>query len=232
MNLIALGSGRWLALVVLIVGSTVAGLALWQTGVLQSDAPYLVEQAPPGNAAAISIAEAWDLAWPAALEWDNDAQLFELNSTGQYDPLDIEAGSDGRRRGWNAFFGLEYAGLLVQIFDGAVVRVMEVSAPSGRGRSALAGRPVVDSTEAVPRALAAVPDYTGSLDKTSGLYLALGTSEAGVSIISMSGQYRGQPASIQMDAATGDVIRRSAYLPAAVGGVLYSQDRRSDLACQ
>jgi photosystem II stability/assembly factor-like uncharacterized protein len=187
-------------------------------------AQTLVERPASATPESISLHEAWDLVWEEARRWRQHPSLLELSSTGQYEPFTAQAGIDGRRRGWQAVFSAKDASLLVQVFDGAVIRAAEMAGPPADSAFSIIEKPQIDSTEAVPAVIAAKQGFGGSPSKTRGILISLVPGDDDTTVILIAGQYQGRDAVIRMDGATGEIIDSKVLVPGSIGGILYSPD--------
>lgn len=80
------------------------------------------------NKAELSILEAVKLAYPLALEWDENAQLLEVINV-DLDKPGMSIGSNGKRKYWNVQFAVPDTNLhiLVTIHEGEVSRVVDLT---------------------------------------------------------------------------------------------------------
>jgi hypothetical protein len=214
-----------IAVVLAVAAALLAFGGLWAAGVFESDSPYLVERPSPAEERATSLNEAWDLAWAEATNWRSDAQLVELGAFGAYEPADIEAGADGRRRYWLARFVARDATLFVQIIDGRAVRGMEQEGGVEEGEArAITVKPAVDSTDFVPLALAGRSGFAGSTGDVNGVGLSLSVEDDGRTVVTVRGRYQERDAIAKVDPSTGSILSWERLAPGSEGGLLYSRD--------
>lgn len=74
------------------------------------------------NEGELSILEAIKLAYPAALEWDENAQLLDAINIDLDDKAEKSIGSNGKRKYWNINFGVPdtHKNFLVTIYKGKI----------------------------------------------------------------------------------------------------------------
>ncbi|WP_394189012.1 hypothetical protein [Paenisporosarcina quisquiliarum] len=70
----------------------------------------------------LSIKQAIELAYPAALEWDENAQLLDAVNIDLDDKAEKSIGSNGKRKYWNINFGVPdtHMNFLVTIYKGEI----------------------------------------------------------------------------------------------------------------
>ncbi|SES44216.1 hypothetical protein [Psychrobacillus sp. OK032] len=70
----------------------------------------------------LSIKQAIELAYPAALEWDENAQLLDAINIDLDDKAEKSIGSNGKRKYWNINFGVPdtHKNFLVTIYKGEI----------------------------------------------------------------------------------------------------------------
>lgn len=188
----------------------------------------LLSKPAPQAPKAVTLNEAWQLALDEGRAWSADASVVSLHSfdrtaTGiSSEPAD--AGSDGRRAGWEATLIAPSKPLLqlgVQIDGGLPVR--SVAVPRAATQPPLIGKPVVDTSAAVAAVRASRPALEPANGRSHGYNFTLGTAESGRVVLSVVGTIRGMPAKVDFDAVSGKKIRMSVYA-FAQGGILYSTD--------
>ncbi|MFN8453211.1 MAG: hypothetical protein U0401_00830 [Anaerolineae bacterium] len=166
-----------------------------------------VSQTPTAHAAsnltleskALTLYEAWDVAYAYAKTWSEDALLLELSSTDVADPHPDQAGQDGRRQSWLAVFTSPNLNkeLKFYIKDGGVSDPIEDGAYDPAVPT-VAEKPVIDSPEALKQVLAANPDFAPGVGKGKGYHFILQTGDGGKPILTIVGSD-----SINLDAKTG-----------------------------
>lgn len=216
----------WLILVILVATMAVAvGIDFAQVRNAPPGSEIIVQRQVPTVPRPISLVEAWDLAYAQAREWHRDAALAQLNSTDVNDTAPGQSGLDGKRRSWQAVAVRTRSPgqqLWIQITDGAVVSALE---QRGLPQPTIKKKPTVDSPATTAVVLAAKPGFGPGSGKAQGVHFALQVdSDTGAAAISVIGSFHGQPAFVQVDALTGQIIAARAMTYAAIGGILYSAD--------
>lgn len=186
-----------------------------------------------------TLTEAWDIAFAYAKKWSDDAGLIYLTSTDARDP-DAESyhqingwdnlggqkindfqsnnkyeglnlGLDGKRRAWQATFTSEKVGteLNIEITDGAVTYASQDGIHT-IGRPVLTETPLIDSPEALQRALDVKPDLRMSVGKGVGIHFLLEVDGKGEPQVSVIGSHQDKdqlmPFFISINQKTGATI--------------------------
>jgi hypothetical protein len=184
----------------------------------------LVQRQPPGITKPITLVEAWEIALAYGRQWHNDVAIARLQSTDINDSASGQAGSDGRRRTWQAVLvssAWSNPQLWIRITDGVVSDSIEQ--PASQKLVAIAKKPTLDSPSAIATAMAAEPGFAPGHGKGQGFHFSLAT-KGGTATIGVHGSLRDQPAIIEVDAMNGQVIELRYLTYGPSGGVLYSTD--------
>ena len=77
----------------------------------------------------LSIKQAIELAYPSALEWDENAQLLQAINIDLEDKAEKSIGSNGKRKYWNISFGVPDANkyFLVTIYKGKIEDINDLT---------------------------------------------------------------------------------------------------------
>lgn len=218
----------------LVVGSLVfyANSSLVESQHVINNYNVLIEKPPvlESEAKAITLYEAWDITQAFAREWSEDAELISLTSADVDDPDAIESGQDsrrwlgqdGRRRTWQAVLtspGLNKR-LFLQITDGVVVDALE-DGIHDPGIPTLAGKPAMDSPEAIGQAKTIKPNFSMSVGRGKGYHFILQTAISGKPVLTVVGSHPvgdvQSPAAIEFDQKTGQLVNTQYYT--TIGGL-------------
>jgi photosystem II stability/assembly factor-like uncharacterized protein len=185
----------------------------------------LMQREPPTEPERITLSEAWEIAYARALAWHQDATLILLQSTDVDDPDPQNAGSDGRRRTWDAIFASPSASgqrLLLQITNNTVTRaVQDAGIP---GAMAVTKKPSIDSPQAIASVLDAEGGFAPGNDKAKGYHYILEAEPPGKTTLKVRGSFKQSPAICLVDPETGQLLSCRYLTYDAVGGILYSPD--------
>lgn len=181
----------------------------------------LHQQSTKAQVKAATLYEAWDIAQQYARTWSKDAALLSLMSTDVNDANAQQAGSDGRRRSWQAVFTSPALNkqLFLQITDGAVINATE-DGVHDPGIPTFAKKPVIDSPEALQRVKALKADFAASVGKGKGFHFLLQMSPIGEPVLTLVGSAK---------TTNGDQAPFSFTLDPQTGQIVSSQDRSNDL---
>jgi len=180
----------------------------------------------PESAEPSTMSEALGIAAARAHDWLGDSAIVSLQSV-DHPEDDDSAGLDGRRRSWQAVAQSTDdpapTQLWIDIVDGVVVQAVEQPSPGSPGRPL--GQPILDSPEALKRALEARPDLIAATEgKARGFHFGLENSPDSFAVISVRGEVRDWPAVVRIDAASGELESAQRLGPDHSGGILYSAD--------
>ncbi|SDM58937.1 hypothetical protein SAMN05518871_101611 [Psychrobacillus sp. OK028] len=111
--------------VILLLIIKIAAVEKVSVGLIESaEATYNV-----GEQQELSIKQAIKLAYPAALEWDKNAQLLDAVNIDLEDKAEKSIGSNGKRKYWNIMFGVPdtHKNFLVIIYKGEIERKIDLT---------------------------------------------------------------------------------------------------------
>lgn len=182
-------------------------------------------QSLPSTTKPLTLLEALKISKSYALTIKSDAVLVNLVSSDIGDSTPKNAGLDGTRRTWIAYFNLEsnQSGLRIQVTDGAVVEADKTPYPMDL--PAILHPPLLDSPAALQVALENRVDFSPSTDpRGQGYHFNLQADEKGYPLISIIGTSQQTAAMVNVDATNGGFLSAKRYEIAPKGAILYSSD--------